>query len=269
MSGRAKDCIDRPGARAGTGSLSGLRPRTLFVLAAGLLMGLAGPAHGEPGLALSPQLSTPSLPLGLGGIVRELRRFDHYCYRPARAQWARDRPEANEIVDLYGDDDVNWLGSNVFLLTPGYYDNPAFRPREPIRGWPYDPRRDVEYRQPLHPSLDRANIGRPLCSEWWSDPNRGLRSKLLQAVAPSVFGDGVDWNKVVLGGNLTREGLEEALLVDILSRLRLTLPNQSPTVRRAPTTGSDIRPLRPGAAWLGPAPPGAWSSRRPARYWGR
>ncbi len=265
MSRRAKDYRQWPGGRAGTGSLSG--PRTLLMLAAGLLMGLVRSAYGEPGLGLAQQLSMPGLPLGLGGIAQELRRFDHYCYRPARAQWARARPEANEIVGLYGDDDVNWLGSNVFLLTPGYYDNPAFRPREPIRGWPYDPRRDVEYRQPLHPSLDRDNIGRPLCSEWWSDPERGLRSKLLQAVAPSVFGDGVGWNEVVLGGSLTREGLEEALLVDILSRLRLTLPHPSRTVRRAP--GSGIRLLRPEATWLRPAPSGAWSSRRPTRYRGR
>jgi hypothetical protein len=120
-------------------------------------------------------------------LANELNAFIQYCYRPAHAKFRREKPDVSALVAEFGPEDTEWIGANVFLQTPGYYDNPAFRPREPIAGWPYAPERDTEYPQETLDQYDLANIGRPLCNEWWLDANRGLRAKILNQVPASLL----------------------------------------------------------------------------------
>ena len=125
-------------------------------------------------------------------LLNEVNKFVRYCYRPARARFEREQPDVAAILGEHGPDDLEWIGSHALLDTPGYYDNPHFRPREGIRGWPLDRSRDTEYPDPLPPDLDPAHIGRPVCNDWWTNPERGLRGKLLGVIEPEVLGEGID-----------------------------------------------------------------------------
>ena len=105
-------------------------------------------------------------------LREEAGRFLDECFVTARAKYLREKPDTPTVRNLlstYGSDDVEWMGSHVFRTL--YY--PRMRARRPVRGWPYDPSRDVDY--------DPAGIhawGQPTCEQWWADPTRGLRARI-------------------------------------------------------------------------------------------
>lgn len=112
-------------------------------------------------------------------IRREYDRFASECYVPALSQYNREQPNTPAVQTLlnhYGADDLAWIGSHVYLETPGYYDK--FRAVRPVPGYPYDPARDTEYDASLPPPH-----GRPTCKEWWEGgaggPAGGLRQRLI------------------------------------------------------------------------------------------
>lgn len=162
-------------------------------------------------------------------LMNETNKFVKYCYRPVRAKLEREQPDVSRILEEHGPDDVEWIGSHVLMDTPGYYDNPAFRPREGIRGWPYEAMRDTEYPQPLTPDLDPAHIGRPVCKDWWDHSERGLRRKLLNVIEPDVLGAGLSLSSefVTFGGSLTQEKVEDALLKSVVGTSLATAPSGS------------------------------------------
>ncbi len=162
-------------------------------------------------------------------LLNEVNKFVRYCYRPARAKLEREQPDVSAILERQEPDDLEWLGSHVLLDTPGYYDNPHFRPREGIRGWPFDRTRDTEYPDPLPADLDPAHIGRPLCNDWWTNGAGGLRGKLLGVIEPEVLGAGIDLSSefVLFGGSLTQEKVEDALLKSVVGTSLATAPSGS------------------------------------------
>ena len=108
-------------------------------------------------------------------LRQEVSQFFSECYIPARSKYQAEKPIWPAIVDLledYGADDPDWLGSHVYRETPGYYD--TFRATTPITGWSYVPARDTEYDAAAPPES-----GRPHCDEWWADDQIGLRQKLV------------------------------------------------------------------------------------------
>ena len=108
-------------------------------------------------------------------IRQEVSQFFSECYIPARSKYQADQPTSVAIAALleeYGSDDPDWLGSHVYRETPGYYD--ILRPSSPIVGWAYIAARDTEY----EPS-DPPTWGKPYCDAWWSDDDIGLRQKLV------------------------------------------------------------------------------------------
>ncbi len=120
-------------------------------------------------------------------LVQEIYKFVRYCWVPARSKFQAD-PNVTIVTEEAKNQvqhETEWIGSQIFLDLPGYYD--ALRPKEPITGWPYDPARDTEYPNPLPPGYDPDNSGRPTCKEWWSDPTRGLRQKLVANVPSSLW----------------------------------------------------------------------------------
>ncbi|MFO1432939.1 MAG: conjugal transfer protein TraG N-terminal domain-containing protein [Candidatus Competibacteraceae bacterium] len=109
-------------------------------------------------------------------LVQEMAQFSQDCFTPAHADYQEKHPE----VSNYPRGETEWPGSRVYLDLPGYYD--TRQAQAPVPGWSYDPNRDVMYGNPPDPRYDRNNMGRPYCKEWWTDPQHGLRRKILAAL---------------------------------------------------------------------------------------
>lgn len=110
-------------------------------------------------------------------LKREADAFYRDCFVEARSKWLNERPSSakiNQILTQHGKADTEWLGSQVFLNTPGYYD--TVRADEVHPGFAYDANRDIEWEatdpaRPIH--------GKPTCKQWWTQPNIGLKAKLI------------------------------------------------------------------------------------------
>ncbi len=111
----------------------------------------------------------------------EVDRFYTDCFRPTYAKFRRDdfqlrsSTAVSSALSTYGVDDVRWMGSHVFLETPGYYA-PCLSPpscgggahaASPVSGWSFDWNNHLEVR-------------RPHCREWWETASIGLRDRLYQ-----------------------------------------------------------------------------------------
>ena len=120
------------------------------------------------------------------GVAAEMQKFVQYCFRPSFAKWLREgRSLQREGLTELSIDDVQWIGSEAFLRTPGFYD--TYRAGEGIAGWPYNPARDTDYPPDLVSQYDTANMGRPRCNEWWEDGSKGLRAKLMASFDEGLF----------------------------------------------------------------------------------
>lgn len=108
-------------------------------------------------------------------LTQEVADFTHDCYGPARAKLFMGRP----TLGAEQMDDVNWIGSNTFVGTAGYYD--TYHSNTPRTPWPYDSTRDAGLAQVP------SGGGYPTCRQWWSDANVGLRPRLLQQVDPDLL----------------------------------------------------------------------------------
>ena len=105
----------------------------------------------------------------------EVSQFFSECFVPARSRYQKGELRSNavaSILDEYGADDPDWLGSHVYRELSGYYDR--YRAGSPVAGWPFDATRDTEY-DPSNPPV----WGRPYCDVWWGDSDIGLRQKLV------------------------------------------------------------------------------------------
>jgi hypothetical protein len=108
-------------------------------------------------------------------LAQEVADFTHDCYGPARAKLFMNRPALSE-EQL---NDVSWIGSGVFVETPGYYD--IYHSRTPRISWPYDATRDAGL------ALTDSGGGYPTCRQWWTDSDKGLRARLLGEVDPDLL----------------------------------------------------------------------------------
>lgn len=106
-------------------------------------------------------------------LGQELQDFVQECYSPSFARLKRNEKK------LTGDEinDVGWIGSGLFLNTPGYYD--IDHARSPRSRWSYNSQRDSGL-------PNTGSGGYPTCKQWWSDADIGLRSRVLTLVKPSV-----------------------------------------------------------------------------------
>jgi hypothetical protein len=108
-------------------------------------------------------------------LLQEVADFTKDCYGRSRARLFSQRPVLNKEEDF----DTSWIGSRLFLDTPGYYIQD--RSRLPRASWPYDDVRDATLPQP-----DNGG-GYPSCRQWWADAGIGLRSRLVEQVDPSLW----------------------------------------------------------------------------------
>ena len=97
----------------------------------------------------------------------ELQNFDRDCYLPALAKLeASPRPK---IVNPRGQRprQPEWRGDDFWFDTPGFYDE--FAANDRIGSWAE--------------KYDWVLIqGKPVCDEWWRDPQLGLESRLYSSI---------------------------------------------------------------------------------------
>ncbi len=150
-------------------------------------------------------------------LRREYFRFANECFLPAKSKYAEAmrggnyhdyvEPLAESFIvtpssvfaSLPERDDFFYMGSYFYQQTPGFYKEfnvetcPAspggcgFKARSGVFNWPINQARD-RYPEKLINTPDPNNplYGKPYCDEWWTDSNRGLRSKLLQSIEAST-----------------------------------------------------------------------------------
>lgn len=107
-------------------------------------------------------------------LSQELLNFAQECYAPSRV-----RLKQREIALTESEiNDVAWMGSRWFLTQPGYYDTD--HAHSPNSAWPYEHERDAGL-------FNSGNGGYPTCKQWWSDTDRGLRSRLIAQVKPEIW----------------------------------------------------------------------------------
>jgi TraG-like protein, N-terminal region len=104
--------------------------------------------------------------------------FYQNCFVPAMVKFEQERPS---LPAGLSEEDIQWIGSEFFVNTPGYYD--TFRSGIEVPGFPYDPSRDIEYDPDIYTPVN----GSPTCKEWWNDGNKGLRQALKEHVEPTAL----------------------------------------------------------------------------------
>ncbi|WP_460149035.1 conjugal transfer protein TraG N-terminal domain-containing protein [Pseudomonas sp. S3_E10] len=139
-------------------------------------------------------------------LAQEVADFSHDCYGPARAKLFMNRPDLSEAQM----DDINWIGSNFFLGSSGYYD--SYRAKTPRSAWPYDANRDAGLAQVP------SGGGYPTCRQWWSDNEDGLRPRLLAQVDPELSLSLGRW-----AGFISKAQVDDALIRAIAAPRQQTL----------------------------------------------
>ena len=113
-------------------------------------------------------------------LREEVNDFYRDCFVKARSKYFTEKPSSGAITTLlntHGEDDIDWIGSRVFLSTAGYYD--TFRAGKLVEPFLYDPIRDVEWDIGVGDTL--PIYGRPTCAQWWNGVVgvNGLKSQLV------------------------------------------------------------------------------------------
>ena len=121
------------------------------------------------------------------GLKQQVMDFYNQCYIPAYDRYlngnlpAGIQAQITTLQQKYGQDDVSWLGSQVFQQVPGFYD--SLSATSPVTGFPFDPARDqTEAQVPNH-----SQWGEPSCKDWWQDSSNGLHARLLAQFPPSFI----------------------------------------------------------------------------------
>lgn len=133
-------------------------------------------------------------------LGQEVSDFTNDCYGYSRARLFMKRPKLDEKLM----NDINWIGSTYFTQTTGYYDNDYSR--TPRVEWPYDDVRDAGL------AKVKNGGGYPTCNQWWGDPGRGLRARLLAQIKPSLTERFVNWATF-----MTPQEVSDALIREIAS----------------------------------------------------
>lgn len=110
------------------------------------------------------------------GLKREVGEFQLACFGLARNKLFQEGKSLSPTESQ----DVDWVGSNYFLKTSGYYDS-FYAPR-PMPGFPFNAKRDE-----ARPSTGPGQPGYPSCREWWNTSSTGLAARLKSQVEPTLW----------------------------------------------------------------------------------
>ena len=171
-------------------------------------------------------------------LATEISNFATECFGPARARYfqlLREGKLPQKAIDYVEEHptDLNWLGSRVLLDTPGLYKPRkrgayagAMRAEKPVAGWPAEPGgRDWWYGEA---EAKAGTPGRPYCDEWWTDPDKGIRSKLVEIYKKNsgAFDKGYDYLSAritTINTDLTVDDYLAKVAIDRYSRKRNTI----------------------------------------------
>ncbi|HAF2130481.1 TPA: conjugal transfer protein TraG [Salmonella enterica] len=129
------------------------------------------------------QLSDPIL-------AQELQEFANSCYARAYYRLKNSNPSlTDKTINSTG-----WIGSDYFMNTEGYYD--TYTSKQPKKAWPWNEARDAGY-------ANTGDGGYPTCKQWWLDPKKGLKDRVLASMSPKVTNDlrrqvGKGWEETAL-----------------------------------------------------------------------
>ncbi|MCG8092251.1 MAG: conjugal transfer protein TraG N-terminal domain-containing protein [Candidatus Thiodiazotropha endolucinida] len=164
-------------------------------------------------------------------LRQEVSDFFSQCYIPARSMYQSERPATaavNALLTTYGPDDPDWMGSQVYRNTPGYYD--TLRATTQVSGWAYNAARDTEYDPAAPPTW-----GRPYCKQWWEDASAGLREKLItEADATSAGFSGL---VVAIAPALASEQQNDAVAKTVLANAPPSWSNNDLVAHNSGSTG--------------------------------
>lgn len=133
-------------------------------------------------------------------LAQEVADFTRDCYGAARAKLFANRPALTDAQT----NDVTWIGSGFFQTTAGFYETYHSSTARPA--WPYDAARDSGLAQVSNGG------GYPNCQQWWSDGNRGLRTRLLKQVDADLLTRVEKW-----AGFLTQDQADDRVIRAIAS----------------------------------------------------
>jgi len=154
-------------------------------------------------------------------MLGRLNEFNKRCYRPALKDLEENGMPAGADRDtLKPWDDPSFIGSNVFLNTPGRFFNAetAYVHQAQRYGFTYDPTPGS-----LDEKHDEDTFGATVsCADLWNDPNHGLRKDLLESIQDTSEGDDAwdDWDDYgsdLYGSNIaTNADKEDSFIKTIL-----------------------------------------------------
>ena len=112
------------------------------------------------------------------GLRKEVAGFTDDCYRRSKSRLMRMDTSTLTLAQL---EDINWLGSEYFRTTPGFYNR--YYAQKPQALFPYNATRDAGF------DGDALAGGHPICTEWWGDASKGVRRKVLDSINPTLLND--------------------------------------------------------------------------------
>jgi len=137
-------------------------------------------------------------------LAQEIADFTHDCYGPSRARLFMRQPDLGSVADHNTTlKDLNWIGSNLFVNTLGYYDTDYSK--TPRTSWPYDGGRDAGL-----PEVSGGG-GYPTCRQWWVDNGIGLKARIQDQIDPDLTTRFMGWAKW-LSSNEVNEALVRQLV---------------------------------------------------------
>lgn len=152
----------------------------------------------------------------------ETNQFYRDCYLKAANKYMREQPDPSEISNAYRankEEDMSWIGSQIFVNKPGYYDQ--LRPSKPIKAFPYSVAGGDDVKGPDLEAIRDSNgnslvagSGWPTCDNWWSNGEYGLRDRLLADIKNKGLKDGSRDAYAAVAGTLfdTQRQSDDALL---------------------------------------------------------
>tara|TARA_R110001592_G_scaffold254129_3_gene517474 strand:+ start:19098 stop:20717 length:1620 start_codon:yes stop_codon:yes gene_type:complete len=164
------------------------------------------------------------------GLRQELAEFTDDCYRRSKSRLMRSDTSTLSTSQL---EDTNWLGSEHFRTTGGYYDR--YYAQHPQALFPFDAARDAGF------DTDALAGGHPVCNEWWGDAAKGVRRKVLDSLDPDLLNGMVyDADNLIDASTDATPSVTEREDILLRKYLAVTRARESLTVNLPMSTGYQV-----------------------------
>ena len=165
-------------------------------------------------------------------LKQEYNRFMNECHDISYADYQNaNYPESEkagiqDLNDSYGTTNLAFAGSKVLER----YFYPRHRSNSPVVGFKFNASRDTILAQ----QATTPKWGRPYCSNWWEDGERGLRDRLYESLqlqySKEGGGDSMYDDLHRLWGFISIQNEKDAIVENYLMQLNSTRNNNTSTV---------------------------------------